>query len=219
MRQRNVLVLTRSQEQESRACVDVDAVSVAKTLSVEAVRSSATHTVVFLGAGCADAEMRVLRQLSGLGVKVADVAFFDDTITTAALHRIQEYTEGLIYHNPRPSLVFRFSDLRQWVERLLVRARDRQLIIVGINAGMSFETSQDLYECHAFLCQCSVWARHGVLHADYMNFLGDLNSVKTPHTTECTPGTWCYRLAWWQLAKEVITNTDAERLLAGCCIA
>eukprot|EP00798_Chlamydomonas_sp_ICE-L_P002117 gene2117-biopygen12157 len=96
-------------------------------------------------------------------------------------------------------------------ERDAVRALEHR-----VNAGMTMNSSEELYECHRFLCQCAEWAAGGAMHQQYMNFMGDANHWRVPgRSVHLGTGLWCYRSPWWELAKAIITDTSAELLLLG----
>lgn len=208
-----ILVLTREQEVGSHACVAVDISTVCDVVEQNAFTKGVPHTVAFIGAGCADAETQLLTEMRRRKMCVTDVAFMDNTFTTSTLRHWQEYTDLLLDNMPRPALVFTFQDLHKWLQQQRTLKPNQRLVVIGINAGMTFETPDDLYQCHAFLCACAAWGRQGVMHPEYLNFLGDSNSYKTANSCMHSPGSWCNHVPWWDLSKEIITCKAASRLL------
>ena len=79
-----------------------------------------------------------------------------------------------------------------------------------MNAGLTFETPNELYEYHRFMCVCSRLAREGSLaNKEYVNFLGARNHVHGDTRIFHVGGdVWCYRAGWWDTATDVICKSE-----------
>eukprot|EP00798_Chlamydomonas_sp_ICE-L_P031899 gene31899-biopygen5698 len=175
------------------------------------------------GAGSAENEVALLHAMGNVGgclctdgVRKQQVAFLDTCFTTRSLQNVKCYADGLSDQQPRPALLFSFKDLTTFLQRQHAMRPEEQFIVLGINAGMTMNSSEELYECHRFLCQCAEWAAGGAMHQQYMNFMGDANHWRVPgRSVHLGTGLWCYQSPWWELAKAIITDTSAELLLLG----
>jgi len=216
-----VLVLSEGQREVICPALDWDAV--ASEVRGSLVPGKAVSCIAFIGAGSAENEVALLHAMGNVGgclctdgVRKQQVAFLDTCFTTRSLQNVKCYADGLSDQQPRPALLFSFKDLTTFLQRQHALRSEEQFIVLGINAGMTMNSSEELYECHRFLCQCAEWAAGGAMHQQYMNFMGDANHWRVPgRSVHLGTGMWCYQSPWWELAKAIITDTSAELLLLG----
>lgn len=211
-----VLVLSRTQEDQCQACFDINTDAAADML-MAALPHKSPCCIAFIGAGCCDAELRLLSEVRNRGVDIPHVAFLDKAFTTGAIRRVHDYMEKNTKDNePRPAMVFTFRDLNAWLQKRQKNQPKHGMIVLGINARMDFDTPEDLYDCHAFMCNCAKWARQNVVNAQYLNFRMSQNKdEKNPRMHQYAHEQWCYRCSWWEIASEIISCTAASMLLVG----
>eukprot|EP00798_Chlamydomonas_sp_ICE-L_P024912 gene24912-biopygen19336 len=216
-----VLVLSDGQREVSCPALDWDAV--ASEVRGALVPGKAVSCIAFIGAGSAENEVALLHAMGNVGgcsctdgVRRQQVAFLDTCFTTRSLQNVKCYADGLSDQQPRPALLFSFKDLTTFLQRQHALRPAEQFIVLGINAGMTMNSAEELYECHRFLCQCAEWAAGGAMHQQYMNFMGDANHWRVPgRSVHLGTRLWCYQSPWWELAKDLMTDTSAELLLLG----
>lgn len=215
-----ILVLSAAHDAASRACVPIDVAAltqVVRSCCPTRTPSGRLH-VAFLGSGCAESEVALLRALRDEGaVRLGRIAFLDAAHTIATVRHVQSLyaadddPANLPY---LPTLVFSYGALLgTWLEQPIAPADTR--LVLGLNASFVFDTPSDLYDCHRFMCACARMARENKVNAEFINVLGDTNHVPSEWLTRVAPGCHVYRRSWWDFAEFLITCTAARDLLVG----
>lgn len=168
-------------------------------------------SVAFLGVGAADNETGFLGALGShsksqrSSITVKAVAFLDCITTTATLSSVQSATSQV---ELSAAIVFTFASLQTWIEQQVERAPDVPILVLGMNAGLTFETHDELYDYHRFMCACARLSRRGHLaNKEYVNFLGARNHVHGDQVHHVGGDVWCYRAGWWDTATDVICKS------------
>lgn len=196
---------------------ELDIKSIARHLTTRCMDKGIAFVPVFLGCGCARHEVALCKEIRSLGYKLHNEMFLDDVVTTAAISNIAAYTKTThADYDPRPVLVFSFTDLES---HMLNLSKNPQIkfIVIGIHASQTFKLKDELYEFHSFLCTCARLSSRGVVQSEYLNYMckSSFSKDDTSHTEQCAPdsNTWVYHKCWWKHACDGITCTRASRFL------
>ena len=176
------------------------------------------YVPVFLGCGCARHEVALCKELRVLGYQLQNEMFMDNVVTSATISNIELYTETMHTDNdPRPTLIFSYSDLQSHMLRSLSRYPLIKFIVIGIHAAQEFKRKDELYAFHTFVCTCARLSSQGAVQLEYLNYMckSSMNDNDISYTEQCNPGsnTWVYHRSWWEHACDGITCKEAARLL------
>ena len=176
------------------------------------------YVPVFLGCGCARHEVALCKELHVLGYQLHNEMFMDNVVTSATISNIELYTETMHTEiDPRPALIFSFSDLQLHMLNSLSKDPLTKFIVIGIHAAQQFKLKEELYAFHSFLCTCARLSSQGVVQLEYLNYMckSSMNDNDISHAEQCDPGsnTWVYHRCWWEHACDGITCTGAARFL------
>lgn len=174
------------------------------------------YVPVFLGCGCARHEVALCKEFRELGYQLHNEMFVDNVLTTATISNIELYTKTMHTENdPRPTLIFSFSDLQLHMLRSLSRDPLIKFIVIGIHGAQQFKLKDELCAFHSFLCTCARLSSQGAVQLEYLNYMCKSSINDMSHAEQCDSGsnTWVYHRRWWEHACDIITCKEAARLL------
>lgn len=214
-----VLVVPRNMD-VAPTVAELDIKGIARHLT-RCMDKSIAYVPVFLGCGCARHEVALCKELRLLGYQLHSEMFMDKVVTSATISNIELYTETMHTDNdPRPTLIFSYSDLQSHMLSSLSRYPQIKFIVIGIHAAQEFKLKEELYALHAFFCTCARLSSQGAVQLEYLNYMckSSMNDNDTSHAQQCDPGsnTWVYHRSWWEHACDGITRIGAARLLQAC---
>lgn len=194
---------------------ELDIKGIARHLT-KCMDKSVVYAPIFLGCGCARHEVALCKELHVLGYQLHNEIFMDNVVTTVTISNIQLYTETMHKdYDPRPVLMFSFSDLQLHMLSSLSRDPQMKFIVIGIHAAQEFKLKEELYAFHSFLCTCARLSSQGAVQLEYLNYMCKSSMKDISQTEQCDPGsnTWVYHRCWWEHASDVITCKGAAQLL------
>ena len=137
------------------------------------------------------------------------------TTMTATINNIQAYASSRSAAQARPIIVLSFAALEAELMRMHNRDPFMRFVVIGIHAAQTFETRDELYAFHSFLCTCGRLSAQASMLPEYMNYMHEscIGVLRDAHKAQVSPSTWVYHRGWWDQACEVITCAGARALL------
>lgn len=216
---RNVLVLHTDTVNDKPSTQELDTDVVARWLHTKLIDCNQPITPVCIGCGCCVHETKILRKLIELGHTLHNEIFMDRFVTSATLETVRVYGDG---HDRRwvrrPRIVFSFSDLQSEMEYDLSVSQDTVFLVFGVHASQMFNTVQELYKFHEWLCFCARLSAVGKANKEYYNFVARREHIASSDPTvieQCEVGqvACVYHRDWWDFACTMLTCKASAQLL------
>jgi len=192
--------------------LDIDYVS-QNVRSYQVLDASKQFIVVCVGCGDCVHEVEVIKALHVThSLRMSHVLFMDRAVSTniiPTIQRLQQDCPTLLPAGVCPFLTFSYADLTAQLQTRMRNDPHAHVIVISLNACFEFTTTSDVYDCHAFMCQCAAWAEqpNPILSRAFINYL-------SPGACGCrAPQTHMHTTPWWDQAVHVITCAAAKSTL------
>lgn len=210
-----VLILHDSNKMEPSADVRSDAI-VDELIARVNIDPSTSYTLCFMGCGEAVWETQVWYALAlNNNYRIEDTIFMDRVITSSAISNIQSVYSSTGMPSPLrpPSIILSFDDMMSYLDIQSKHIPDRNYIIIGIHAGMHFDTAKDLKACTCYLSVCDELHAQGRLHPQFLNFFA-VDSFNT-HLPCCKlSSNMCVNAIGWAQLSDIIVHRYATKWAA-----